>query len=213
MTTTKKKAGRTHIVMVLDRSGSMSSIKSDMEGAINEYVKDQQKVDGECTFTFAQFDTEHEVLLDHVDLQEVGDVTIEPRGMTALHDAMGLNLTNARTYVKGLSKDKAPEHKLYVVITDGHENSSKEWTKEKVSKAIAEAEGEGWTVVYLGANQDAIAVGGDMGTQRGSTMTFAPTQAGVKSAVASSSVHTSMLRGTGNYGGYDEDERKDSVKK
>ena len=71
MTTTKKKAGRTHIVMVLDRSGSMSSIKSDMEGAINEYVKDQQKVDGECTFTFAQFDTEHEVLLSAVDLQGV----------------------------------------------------------------------------------------------------------------------------------------------
>lgn len=208
-----KKDNRTHIVMVLDRSGSMGSIKDDMEGAINHYVQEQQKVDGECTFTFAQFDTEHEVLLDAVDLQEVGEVTIEPRGGTALLDAFGMNLSKARTYVKNLPASKQPKHKLFVLITDGHENSSREYNKEAVQKEIKAAESEGWTTVYLGANQDAIAEGTAMGNKRRTSMTYAPTGAAVAAAMSVNSMHTTQLRSTGDYGAYDESERKSSVQK
>jgi hypothetical protein len=201
-----KKAGTTHIVMLVDRSGSMDQIKSDMEGAINLYVKEQQAFDGECTFTFAQFDDHYEVLRDAADLQTIGKVTIEPRGSTALLDAMGTTLRAAQSYVEGLSTP--PEHKLVTIITDGLENASRDWTRQRVFNLVKKMEEQGWVIVYLGANQDAIAEGGRFGTHSGTTMTYDSTHEGVANMMATHTLNTTALRSRGSYGEFNDEDRE-----
>jgi hypothetical protein len=91
------KEGYTHISVVLDRSGSMSSCKSDVIGGYNQLVEDQKKAEGTATLTLAQFDTEYEVLSDMVDLKSakgLTDKTFVPRGSTALLDAIGRTIVD-----------------------------------------------------------------------------------------------------------------------
>ena len=188
---------RTFFLFVVDRSGSMASppgFRADMEGGINSFLQEQQQVPGKCRVTLAQFDNEYEEVFNNVKLKEVPAVTIQPRGMTSLFDAVGKSVTNLRAHINSLSKGKRPGKVLVTIVTDGGENSSKEWDSTKIKNLIKECTKEGWEFSYLGANQDAFAEGSKLGVNANTTMSYTTATAG---AVMNAHTHSTTDWRTG----------------
>lgn len=154
------------IVMVVDRSGSMGSIKEDAEGGINSFITDNQK-EGKALFTMVEFDTNYDVLCYKIPLDQIDRYNLRPRGMTALNDAIG------QAFADVDEGDKNDEHsKIGVIVTDGGENASKEWTKDAVFARIEKLKEKGWEFIFLAANQDAIETGSDYGFGKDTTLNF-----------------------------------------
>lgn len=164
----------TDITLVVDRSGSMESIQGDAEGGINAFIAEQAREPGEVLLTLVQFDTEYEFVHKGIPIKTVPRYELAPRGMTALLDAMGraINETGER-----LSKTPEPDRPglvIFVVMTDGLENSSKEFTREQIKARIEEQQQKyNWHFTFLGANQDAFAEAGSMGIQAAGAANFA----------------------------------------
>jgi hypothetical protein len=186
---------RTLIAVLLDRSGSMESIKSDTEGGFNAFVQEQAKQPGEATVTLAQFDTEYEVVYANRAIADVGPLQLQPRGGTALYDAVGRLITDVGAELAARPEAERPGHVIVVVLTDGHENSSREWTGQAVSAVIKRQESEySWDFVFLGANMDAVAVGQQMGFAADKSLTYDASPDGVAAAVGSASSYVSRKR-------------------
>ena len=164
----------TDITVVLDRSGSMQSTKSDTIGSFNSFLAEQRKVTGQATVSLVQFDDQYEPAYEGRPLDDAPDLTDDtyvPRGMTALLDAIGRTIV--RTDERFAKQGSRAELVIFVIITDGHENASKEYDREKVFKLIRSYEREhNWQFVFLGANQDAIAEAGDIGIVAQRAMTY-----------------------------------------
>jgi hypothetical protein len=174
---------RALIAVLLDRSGSMESIKSDTEGGFNAFVDGQRSESLDVRFTLAQFDTQYEVVYDNRPVGDVPRLELQPRGGTALYDALGKLITEVGAELAAMPDDKRPGRVTVVVLTDGHENSSKEWTHDAVSAAIRRQEHDyAWDFVFLGANMDAVAIGRRLGFAADKSMTYAPDAEGVGSA-------------------------------
>lgn len=187
----------THIVVVADRSGSMQSIKDDMNGGIREFLREQASQPGELTVSVVAFDTKIEEPFVFMPAQDVidGDDIIQPRGGTALHDAIGRSITSTGEVLAKMDEDNRPEHVIVLIITDGQENASREWTGDGVKKAVTEqTEKYGWEFVFLGANLDAVEVGGGYGIPKGSTITFAANAGGTDSVLRGMSGYVSKTR-------------------
>lgn len=178
---------RALIAVLLDRSGSMESIKSDTEGGFDAFIAAQREPgDLDVRVTLAQFDTEYEVVYADRPVVDVPPLQLQPRGMTALYDAVGRLITDVGAELAALPEEQRPGRVTVVVLTDGHENSSKEWTHDAVSKAIARQEREyAWEFVFLGANMDAVAVGQQLGFSADRSMSYAADSDGVGAAWAS----------------------------
>lgn len=186
---------RTLIAILLDRSGSMETIKADTEGGFNAFIGEQAKEPGEATVTLAQFDTEYEVVYANRAIADVPALQLAPRGMTALYDGVGRLITDVGAELAAMPEAERPGHVIVVVMTDGQENSSVEWTHEAVSAAIKRQESDySWYFVFLGANMDAVAVGARMGFAADRTMTYDASDAGVASALASTTDYVSRQR-------------------
>ena len=186
---------RTLIAVLLDRSGSMESIKSDTEGGFNALIAEQRAQPGKATVTLAQFDTVYEVVYADRPIGDVPPLQIQPRGMTALYDGVGRLITDVGAELAALPDPERPGHVIVVVMTDGHENASVEWTHEAVSAAIRRQESEySWYFVFLGANMDAVAVGARMGFAADRSMTYEPSDQGVVAAMASTTGYVSRQR-------------------
>jgi uncharacterized protein YegL len=183
---------RTHIAVLLDRSGSMQAIRDDALGSYNAYLEEQQKETADEALWSLTLFGGSDVIQRHV-AQPVAAVTplapsdYVPSGGTPLYDAMGLTMVELEARVgKG---DRA----LFVVITDGHENASVEWSHSAVEAKVEELTARGnWTIVYLASTADAVEIGRDLGVAQGNALAFAPgTEAGT---MASLSRATSMYR-------------------
>jgi hypothetical protein len=183
------------IAVLLDRSGSMESIKSDTEGGFNAFIAEQRKQPGEVNVTLAQFDTEYEVVYANKSVGDVPRLDLQPRGGTALYDSLGRLITDVGAALAATQEDDRPAKVIVVVMTDGHENSSTEWTHDAVSSVIRRQERDySWEFVFLGANMDAVAIGQQLGFAADRSMTYATTGAGVASAFAANSDLVSRLR-------------------
>ena len=211
------KANLTDISIVLDRSGSMSSVKTDTIGGFNEFLKSQKDCPGEAILTLAQFDDRYEIVHDGKNIQDVpplDDKTFVPRGNTALLDAIGrtINATGARLSI--LHEDSRPSKVIFVILTDGQENASKELTREKVMEMIKhQTEAYKWDFVFLGANQDAIQAGMSMGILAGNSMTYAANAKGTGAAFRSVSVNLCSSRiGADMSSGYFNDKDREDQK-
>jgi len=172
---------KTQIVCILDRSGSMSSIMSDSIGGFNTFLKQQKELPDEATLTVALFDDKYELLYDDVDIKKVKDITNKewfPRGVTALYDAIGKTINNVKATHAKLGVE-APAKVLVCVVTDGHENASREYSRSDVQKLIQDCEKDDWNFIYLAANQDAFAVGSSFGISYGNTYTYTASADGV----------------------------------
>jgi hypothetical protein len=187
----------TDINVVLDRSGSMSSVRTDTIGGFNTFLKAQKEAVGEANFTLAQFDHEYEIVHNGVGIQTVPELTAEtfvPRGNTALLDAIGRTINETGARLSKLPDDERPAKVIFVILTDGAENASHEFTKQQINEMITkQREVYKWDFVFLGANQDAIAVGTGFGVAAGSTMTYAANTMGTQS------VYSSLARNVASY--------------
>ena len=161
----------TQIHFILDRSGSMYEILNDTIGGFNSFIQSQKNdQNGECFMNLYQFDHEYTVSYQNKSIKEVemlNEDTFIPRGRTALLDAIG------RT-INCVSIDKEINN-IVVILTDGQENSSREFTYKQITKMIKKKENIGWKFVFLGANQDAIETAAGLGINQNSAMTYSQT--------------------------------------
>jgi hypothetical protein len=190
------KQGYTDITFILDRSGSMSSIYADTVGGFNSFVNDQKEAEGEAKLTLIQFDTYYELNYLGVDIKDVPDLVFQPRGMTALLDAIGRGILETGKRLDALEEDEKPSTVLFVIITDGGENASREFTKDKINEMIKhQTEIYSWDFVFLGANQDAIETGTSLGISAGNSMSYQAQAGFATQAFASVSNNATLLRG------------------
>lgn len=169
-------------LFIIDRSGSMGSIKLDMEGGINGVLEEQKKLPGEFTVDVAYFD--NVVTYDERFLSlESASIEIKPRGMTALHDAIVHSIIEFGRALSQIPEEDRPGTVLVVIVTDGHENASKASTISDVKAIITQQQDVyGWEFLFLGANQDALATGQSFGLRDGSSMTYTATRGGTMDA-------------------------------
>lgn len=187
----------TQIAIVLDRSGSMGSIEGSTIAGFNEFLKQQQLVPGTASVYSAKFDTEYEVLFDG-DLKqhpELSRENFQPRGATALHDAIGKTINHVGKRLADLAEDQRPEKVVFVIMTDGLENSSREFAGEKIAQMIQhQKDSYKWEFVYLGANQDAVLVGERLGIGGRNSITYTAAPHTTRSVVASMSANMASYR-------------------
>ena len=184
----KTSAEPVQIICILDRSGSMSSLATDTIGGYNSFIEQQKSKSGAAQVTTVLFDNEYEKITDAVDLQEVPELTSAQyfaRGTTALLDAVGRTLTET---LANMERDKvcpAKRRVLVMIMTDGYENASREFTKAKV-KALVEATTKqyDWNYLFMGANIDSAAEAGSIGIDSRRAANYAPTPQGVQESFA-----------------------------
>lgn len=159
--------GLTEIVFILDRSGSMGGLESDTIGGYNSLIEKQKKEEGEAYISTVLFDDTCEVLHDRVALDQIKPMTDKEyyvRGCTALLDAIGGAIHHIGNVHKYARDEDRPEKTLFIITTDGQENSSRRYTYEKVKHMVErQKEKFGWEFLFLGANIDAIAEAGRFG--------------------------------------------------
>ena len=190
----------THIVVLLDRSGSMESIASDVIGGYNRFIREQLDNGADAKVTLVQFDSAnpHEIIHDALPIADVPRLTEKefiPRASTPLLDATGRLIAKIR---ERLALDSRPTEQhdsiVFVTITDGEENDSTEFTLPQTREMIANCERDGWTFVFLSAGLDAYGEASGMGVQQGRTRAFSPTKGGAELAFAALSENMTNLR-------------------
>jgi hypothetical protein len=168
---------KTYIGVILDRSGSMTTIKSDMTGGFNTFIKAQKKVEGEAVVSLFQFDSDFETVYKNKPISEVPHLNLIPRGSTALRDAVGKASAIIGEDLAALPEDERPGNVVILVISDGLENASREFTGPDIQKIIKEQTDKyNWNYQYLGANQDAVTAGTNLGFAAANTLTYGTSQ-------------------------------------
>lgn len=147
----------THITLVVDRSGSMISIKADAQGGINTLIEEQKKVPGKATVTLYQFDDRYERVYGPVDVKNAPFYGLVPRGSTALLDATQKAIADTGKFLSDLPEALRPGQVKFIVVTDGQENASREATAATVKEAIAHQENVyKWEFIYIGSDLKGI---------------------------------------------------------
>lgn len=179
----------TRLVFLLDRSGSMHSIKSDVEGGFAAFIDEQRAAAGECTVTLAQFDTAYEVVYTNIPLNDIPALNLQPRSSTALLDAMGKLITEVSADISALPEDERPGTVIVAIMTDGKENASRDWTRPAI-KALVElhTNQHDWQFLYMGADQDAVEVGTRLGVKPEQSLTYSRGKSRQAMAAASANV-------------------------
>ena len=148
----------TDLIVILDRSGSMSGIRTDVMGGFDQMMKEQAALEGTCNVTLVQFDgIEVETVCTGVPVSDMEPLQLSPRSNTPLLDAVGQTVARMDDEYGKMDETKRPEQVLVLIITDGQENASVEFTLPDIRKLIEEHENRGWVFSYLGANVDAFA--------------------------------------------------------
>lgn len=156
----REKSALTELVFILDKSGSMTGLEKDTIGGFNSMLAKQKKAGGECRVTTVLFDDTYELLHDRIDLQAVRPMMerdYETGGSTALLDAVGRTIHKIGTAQRRTTEEYRADHVLFVIITDGEENASREYSAQKIKDMIERQKTKyGWEFVFLGANIDAV---------------------------------------------------------
>lgn len=189
----------TEVVFILDKSGSMSGLEADTMGGFNSMLKKQRKEVGEAVVSTLLFDTKFDVLHNRVPIEDVPDLVDEdyvPGGATALLDAVGRAITHIEKVHRKLPDDQKPEHTMFVITTDGEENSSTEYQLGEIRRMIERLqEADNWVFLFLGANIDAIQTAGDLGISADRSANFCADSKGTAENFAGISCAMSMVRG------------------
>lgn len=192
------KLNSTEIVIIIDRSGSMTAIKRDMEGGFNTFIEEQKKVPGECRVSLVQFDDTDEVVYSGKPIAEVPPLNLQPRGMTALYDAIGKAVSGTGSRLAAMKEEDRPSQVLFLIVTDGHENSSHEFTSQRINEMIThQREKYSWEFVFLGANQDAITTAVGLGVSVTNAVTYDANSIGASSAMRGFSAGVTAYRSVG----------------
>ena len=183
--------GSDELVLIIDKSGSMDAIKEDAIGGFNAFLEQQRTIDREADVTFALFDDRYQLVHDGKDIRDVGDLTEEtyqPSGMTALLDAVGRTVDRVGQRLDSLEDGQKPDNVIVFILTDGKENASSDYGKDKVKEMIEHQESKySWEFIYGGANHDAFAEAGGLGIKNKNTFHFEATGKGTRDAYETSS--------------------------
>ncbi len=154
------KKNLTELVFILDRSGSMSGLERDTIGGFNAMIEKQKKQDGECVVSTVLFDDESKVIHDRVSLDEIKLMTEDDYfvgGCTALIDAIGGAIHHIGNVHKYARPEDVPKNTIFIITTDGQENSSHRYTSDRVKMMIERQKDKyGWEFLFIGANIDAV---------------------------------------------------------
>ena len=188
----------TEIIFVIDASGSMAHLVRDTIGGFNGFIESQKALEGKATLTTVLFDSSWRILHNGVDLHEVKPMTTTDYvagGMTAMLDAIGETINRVQDRHDELGAEK-PENVLFVITTDGEENSSCKFTKSQIEKMIKhQTNGHGWKFMFLGANMDAVKEAESIGIAKNHSHSYTYTSKGVNAVYDTISGLSSSLRG------------------
>ena len=193
----------THIALVLDRSGSMESIRDATIAGTNAFIKSQQEAPGgRCTFSLVTFNDYHQL---ERDFDPVGLVTplsretYAPGGNTALRDALGWTIEETGRRLSAMPESIRPSKVLIVTQTDGYENASRTYSVQRLQDLVNTQQNQfAWQFVYLGANQDSFAVAQSYGIRAANTINFAATDLGIRHSAMATASLGSNYRATGD---------------
>lgn len=195
-----KTNGQTELVFILDRSGSMSGLESDTIGGFNGMLTQHRSEGGDVLVSTVLFDHENEVIHDRVRIADVPALTSKEyytRGCTALLDAMGDAIHHIKNVHKYARPEDRPARTMFIITTDGMENSSTRYTADQVRAMVKQQEEAGWAFVFLGANIDAVEVAGGLGIRPEFAAEFACDAAGVRENFASLGAMTCAFSAVG----------------
>lgn len=190
------KQNYTKIVFIIDRSGSMVSIKNDMDGGFKTFIETQKSTNfGTCDVSVYQFNQEFETVFENKNIVDSFSYNLVPNGGTALYDAVGKTILKVGGQLSAMDENERPDRVLVVIITDGEENSSVEFNDKKIKEMIThQTDAYHWQFTYLGSNQDAWEVGKTLGVAPESTMTYANNTRGVSGSWSSLSEAVTAYR-------------------
>lgn len=198
------KTGLTYIIFVIDRSGSMNTIRDDMIGGFNSFIEEQKKLPGECRVFAYKFDTAYEPIFENMSIQDVPPLTRNsyvPRGGTALYDSLGKTIVDIGAKLATMKEEERPEKVLVVTITDGEDNDhlhnvdGVKYNSAKVKEMVEhQTKVYNWSFAYIGANQDSWAVGSSMGYAAGTTLDYCADSVGTAYAFRTLSASTKNYR-------------------
>ncbi|MCD7955988.1 MAG: VWA domain-containing protein [Lachnospiraceae bacterium] len=207
----------TELVFILDKSGSMGGLEKDTIGGFNSMLKKQKALDGECRITTVLFDNHYQLLHDRIDLRAVSPMTEREYyvgGSTALLDAIGRTIQKLATVQRNTAEEYRADKVLFVIITDGEENSSREYSLSKIRHMIEhEKEKYGWEFLFLGANMDAVTTAGRFGIAPDRAMDYVPDARGTELNFSAVARATAQYRSSGAMSDDCFDEIREDVKK
>ncbi len=184
------KSQRNEIIFILDRSGSMHSIRDDAIGGFNAFVEKQKDSPGKTRLTLVQFNDKVQPVFTRKKIRKVKPLTLEtymPGGSTALLDAIGNTITDTLG-----NKKRKSDKTICAILTDGHENSSSEYTVDAVRALIESCQEKSkWTFFFLGADPDAYDEAVSLGIKRDFIAAYSPTSEGTRQAYAAVGTMTS----------------------
>jgi uncharacterized protein YegL len=176
------KNGLTELVFILDKSGSMTGLERETINGYNSMLAKQQAVDGECRLTTVLFSCDYRLLHDRIDIRAVSKLTereYQCSGYTALLDAIGRTVEKIGNAQMHTSEEFRAEKVMVVIITDGEENSSREFSLEKIKSIIERQKAKyGWEFIFLGANIDAVTTAGSYGISKNRAADYLADSAG-----------------------------------
>ena len=194
----------TSILMILDRSGSMSPLADDVVGGYNSFIAQQKAEPGDAVVTLVLFDHNYEVVYDARPIARVEPLTkkvYSPGGTTALLDAVGRGVQDLGTKLAAMEESDRLGKVIVVIMTDGQENASSDFTRDQVKKLVADQKTNGWSFLFMGANMDAFAEAKKIGIERSCTASWVSTGAGVRHSLGLISGCVAAFR-TGNWRGF-----------
>jgi len=176
----------TEIVCIIDRSGSMQEIRDDAIGSFNAFLEEQQKIGDETLVTVVLFDDQYELIYNAAKLSKVqpfSTTTYIPRGTTALYDAIGRTIAAIDARHPEAKTGNANENVTIAILTDGHENSSREFDREQILELIEKrSKTKGWDFIYLSADPKAFDTARAIGIYRDKVLFFSKDPDGIKGA-------------------------------
>lgn len=196
----------TEIVAILDKSGSMSSLTDDTIGGYNEFIEGQKQLSGSAVLTTVFFNHEYQLVHNGKDIKKVKKITRKDYvagGNTALLDALGKTINDIGLKLHNTPEENRPGKVIFFIITDGQENSSREFSQEKIKEMVElQKNTYAWEFIFMGANIDAFGVAGAIGISRDRAFNY--------SAERIESVHRAATLAVRNYRMYgDVDEGED----
>lgn len=186
------------INVVIDRSGSMQGLRQDTIGSFNTFLKEQQAVPGECIFTLCTFSDDYRLVHDFEKIANVPaltDTTYRTGGNTALLDAFGATIDSVGRKLATMPEAERPDKVLFLVITDGEENSSHRYTREQIKSMVEHQRSVySWEFVFVGANVDAFTVGTSLGFTASNSVGYTASKTGTHSLYSSISSNATAYR-------------------
>lgn len=202
---------RSKVWFLLDRSESMAEVQDDVIAGFNRFVSDLNSQPGDCWMTLVLFDDYRpfDVVFSAEPMKNIptlGRDKYRPLGATPFYDALGLLIQSADSRIADRSAmGELPEDQLVIILTDGLENASLLFSQSEILDLVLDRQSQGWTLAFLGANQDAYVEGAKIGITGGNVQNFSTS--GQSIALA----YSSVSRATQDFCGKSTTERKASI--